>query len=268
MRSGTLVVVIVANALIAIGVVAVALTTFPPAPASVDDMVSADARSATDMSRVSEKLDAVLGRMRNLEDQTRQIGQSQAALDGKMKGLEAKLADGAVAAVAAAPAPAADPVTDEEKAGREAMKNFARTIAAGARQGLRQVLDGIANPTEESIRQAEGRIASDARRIGRRLSLTPERVAQVEQSLLEVDRRVREKMRASINAKGIDNVTYEDAKPLIDESFSERESAMSTILSAEEMEAFKQQEAQVKARMQMGLRMAFPAKPPAEGESK
>ena len=70
-------------------------------------------------------------------------------------------------------------------------------------------------------------------------------------------------MRIAINAKGVDKVTYEDAKPLIDESFRSREEAMQSVLTPEELAGFKQQEQQTRMMLEMGLRFVFPPEAPA-----
>lgn len=263
MRSGTLLVVIAANAAIAVGVVFLALKAFPPTPAEVTTTTTTESRTDAAAEKRIASLEREVETLRGLVEQYRDGTASRSEVAELRKIVEERPVAGGGTAAAA---PAAGGESAEEKQAREATQAMMRGMAAGARQRSRQMLESLANPTPESIRQAEDRVKRDADRLGRRLGLPPERTAQVEQALLEVDRRTRGNMRDAINAKGVDNVTYEDAKPLIDQSFTEREQAMTAILTTDEMDGFKAQEQQTKMMLDMGLRFILPPKPTEEAD--
>ncbi len=264
MRPGTLMLVVAANAIIAVGIVAVAITAFPASPEPFDDP-AAGARDAFDPTDLETSFADLERKFAVLEESAEMQGKELASAKTEISELREKLAASASSGL---PANASPEDLAAEKATREASRAMFRGMARGAQSMGRRILEGIANPTPESIAQAQNRVRRGAQRLARSLNLNETRAAQVEQALLDVDTRSREKLKAAIDAKGIDNVTYDDAKPLIDESFKEREQAMASVLDEKELETFKQQEAQGRTFVDMGMRMAFPAKPAEGGDGK
>ncbi len=266
MRPGTLMLVIAANAIIAVGIVAVAITAFPSDTDPLDEPTTAP-RDAFDSSGPETAFAELERKFTVLETTAEEQGKELTKARSEITELREKLASNATASSDLGANATPEDVA-AEKASREARRAMFRGMAQGARSMGRRILEGIANPTPESIQQSENRVRRDAQRLSTRLGLSQTRASQVEQALLDVDRRTRDKMKSTIDAKGIDNVTYDDAKPLIEESFKEREQAMTTVLDEKEMETFKQQEAQGRTFIEMGMRMAFPAKPAEGGDGK
>jgi hypothetical protein len=261
MRSGTLMLILFANAAIACGVVFVAHIAFPAAPEP--SSAATGSRANLDLADLNDKVADLEDRVRVQADTIHQLSQDLTASREEIASLRER---GPVAAASPAGEVARAEPTEEEKAEeaaakarQEMFKAMTQGWAAQSKRRMQQMLEGLANPNEESIRQAEERDRRDAQRVTRELGLSEDRASLATQALMDVGRQVRERMGAAVREKGVENVTYEDAKAQMDQLIVERERAMQPILSTQEMSTFQEREQRNQTMMDGFLRMSLPS---------
>jgi hypothetical protein len=154
-------------------------------------------------------------------------------------------------------------ITSEEAAAvalaREVLDDRAREMAEKARRDARRGLERLAegSPEDEETRRRQAEAA--ARRLAERLGLSEERRDLVATQLVDIDRRMRETLRSTIAAKGLDGITREDVAPVVAETFRERDRTLSRILDEEQLARFRAQERASREKYAIWLKMALPA---------
>jgi len=255
MNKGTLATIVFINVLVSALVVVVALTLWTPEapppvsgePETVDRSADADvAKLRADINRLEERIGMVEGKWTEVEELRRDVASMQDALAERV----------AAGAVATEPEPKLTPEEERAKKMQEAM---AAMMSQGARMMGRNVLERIMADDEEARADGERRARAEAGRLARRLDLDEGRAAALETAFVEVDQRVRADLRARIEAKGIDNVTYDDVGPAMDDAFSQRERAAETILTPTEMTTYKREQDGQKRQIDTMMKAAFPS---------
>ncbi len=166
-------------------------------PAAQKDLAGLKDRVGSLERRVDELTASLEATRRDLEESRKESEQRGTALRLELeKEREKERVDPAAALMAAATGEAR-PGAAEQKP--EEMDAFAKEVAKGMRQGIRQefrrIADLIVSPTSEGLEQRRNQLAMFARAFGNNAGLDQAQVATLERILGETDERAREELR-------------------------------------------------------------------------
>lgn len=249
---------IVVNLLLTGVVVAGALTVFNPAPTTSGPTDTAGLEAA--IERIEGRLEVFERRAQERElalvNRIAELERSLRAAPGKPEVLDpTDPAAGGQAAAAAAPSPA------------EALAmGLGEMIKNQAKRQRDEYIAELLNPTERGQRRQDRMLERIAGDMATRLKLEEGQKAEVERILKEVDERRRQKFRDLVLSKqSPEDVTYEEVKAVMDESYLEEDRLIEQTLPADKSEDYKESAQPFRQMIDFGAKSAFP---PAEGSNR
>jgi hypothetical protein len=140
------------------------------------------------------------------------------------------------------------------------MKGIGQMIRQQARRQRDRFLREIMDPTPESERRQARQIKGITDAISRNLGLDDRDKAAVEQILLDVDSRRRTRLREIVESKSSpDDVTYEEVKTVLDESFEEEDRLIQQTLPGDKAESYQSNAEPFRQFIYVAAQAAFPA---------